>query len=171
MDEEGSRAKCIAEIFAATETHSVQSSCDLQTDVVSLPARRLLALTAKLSGGCPEAAAAIGLFAGWDASISKESGAAALFEVWWAKHLRPAVFAAAVEAPSVRALLAPGDPDTILNRLENPDYERKPAEAGARPHSRGLAGESLSRMRRAHGAGHGLTGEQGQCITAISGMR
>ena len=126
---EGSRAKRIAEVFAATETHSVQSSCDLQTDVVSLPARRLLALTAKLSGDSPEAAAAIGLFAGWDASISKESGAAALFEVWWAKHLRPAVFAAAVEAPSVRALLAPGDPDTILNRLENPDsWLSKPAK-------------------------------------------
>ena len=50
---EGSRAKRIAEVFAATETHSVQSSCDLQTDVVSLPARRLLALTAKLPSKTP----------------------------------------------------------------------------------------------------------------------
>jgi penicillin G amidase len=118
---EGSRAKRIAEVFAKTETHTIEASCKLQTDVVSLPARRLLTLAAKLSGDSPEISAASKLFAGWDASISKESGAAALFEVWWAKHLRPAVFAAAVEASGTRTLLAPGDPDTILNRLENPD--------------------------------------------------
>ena len=46
----------------------------------------------------------------------------------------------------MRALLAPGDPDAILNRLENPNsWLSKPAAASARPHS---LGEPLAKAYR-----------------------
>jgi penicillin amidase len=44
-----------------------------------------------------------------------------LFEVWWTKHLKPAVFARAVADESVRKLLAPGDAETLLRLIEAPD--------------------------------------------------
>jgi penicillin G amidase len=117
---ESARAKRIAEAFAATSGHTVRTSCDLQTDMLSLPARRLVRLLSSLSSDVPEASAALALLKGWDAVLSENSAAAALFEVWWSKHLRPAVFAASVQAPAARALLGPGDPDSVLLRLEQP---------------------------------------------------
>jgi penicillin amidase len=117
---EGARARRIAEVFAATPLHTVASSCALQTDRLSLPARRLLTLLAGLLGDGPGASAALRLFKDWDAVLTAESAAAALFEVWWSKHLRPAIIAAQVADPALRVLLGPGDPDTALARLEAP---------------------------------------------------
>jgi penicillin amidase len=51
----------------------------LQTDVVSLVARRLVNL---LKESSPKSTAATQMIAGWDATLSRESGAAALYEVW-----------------------------------------------------------------------------------------
>jgi penicillin amidase len=51
----------------------------LQTDVVSLVARRLVDL---LKESSPKSTAATQMIAGWDATLSRESGAAALYEVW-----------------------------------------------------------------------------------------
>jgi penicillin amidase len=113
------RARRIAEVFASTAVHTVASSCALQTDRLSLPARRLPHLLAGLQGDRPEAA--LSLFEGWDAVLTAESAAAALFEVWWSKHLRPGLFALSVADPALRVLLAPGDADTVLARLEEPE--------------------------------------------------
>jgi penicillin amidase len=118
---ETSRARRIAEVLASTPVHTVASSCALQTDKLSLPARRLLDLLAGLRGDGSEAAAALRLFEGWDAVLGADSAAAALFEVWWSKHLRPAVLASCVADPALRALLGPGDPDSVLARLEAPE--------------------------------------------------
>jgi penicillin amidase len=129
---EGSRARRIREVFATTRVNSVQSSCDLQTDVMSLPARRLLTLLVQANARGPNIAEARALFERWDAMIREDSAAAALFEVWWAKHLRPAVIAAVVEDRAVRPLLAPGDPDAILSLLEHPHGRLKAPAAEAR---------------------------------------
>jgi penicillin G amidase len=51
----------------------------LQTDVVSLPARQLLSLMRNAS---PEPTSAVRMLLGWDATLSRESGVAALYEVW-----------------------------------------------------------------------------------------
>jgi penicillin amidase len=118
---EAARAARIAEVLAATPLHTVASSCALQTDRLSLPARRLLRLLEGLQGDVPEAASALRLFKDWDAVLAADSAAAALFEVWWSKHLRPAILAARVIDPALQVLLGPGDPDAVLARLEEPD--------------------------------------------------
>ena len=59
----------------------------LQTDVVSLPARQLVNL---LKESSPNPTAATQMIQGWDATLSRESGVAALYEVWL-KELRKVV--------------------------------------------------------------------------------
>jgi penicillin G amidase len=58
----------------------------LQTDIVSLPARQLLKL---LKNASPTRTPATQMLLGWDATLSRESGAAALYEVWL-RNLRKA---------------------------------------------------------------------------------
>lgn len=118
---ESSRARRIEEVFAATERHSVETSCALQADIVSLPARRLVRLVAPLADEDETTAAALALLAGFDGALRPESAAAALSECWWTKHLRPAVMAVAVPDADLRALMGIGDADAILARLEAPE--------------------------------------------------
>ena len=59
----------------------------LQTDVVSLPARQLLKLLREAS---PNPTSATQMLLGWDATLNRESGPAALYEVWL-KDLREAI--------------------------------------------------------------------------------
>ena len=118
---EGSRAARIEEVLSSQPQHSVEAACALQTDLLSLPARRLLRLLDAAGGDRAAVSHALRVLAGWDAVLSADSAAAALFEVWWSKHLRPALFAAGTADKSVHALLAPGDAETALGRLEAPE--------------------------------------------------
>jgi penicillin amidase len=61
----------------------------LQTDVVSLPARQLLNL---LRGASPNPTPATRMLLGWDGTLNRESGPAALYEVWL-RDLRKSVSA------------------------------------------------------------------------------
>jgi penicillin G amidase len=61
----------------------------LQTDVVSLPARQLLNLLREASSNPTSATQ---MLLGWDATLNRESGPAALYEVWL-KELRKAISA------------------------------------------------------------------------------
>jgi len=128
---DGARATRLAEAFAATDTHSVETSCAMQTDIVSMPARRAVALIAKLQADDPAAKEGLALLKGFDGAITTDSPAAALFEVWWSRHLRPKLFALATRDPKVQALLGPGDPDGVLAALEKPAkwFGDKPSEA------------------------------------------
>lgn len=114
------RASRLEEVFAATKAHTVKGSCDLQTDITSIPARRVLRLVSALKPENQRQAQALGMLQGWDGVLHADSAAAALFEVWWSKHLRPGLFALATPDPKIQALLMPGDPDTALSRLEKP---------------------------------------------------
>lgn len=118
---ESSRASRIAEAFAQTPVHSIATSCALQADIVSIPARRLSVLLGRLSSEAPLTKVALALLQGWTGELAAESAAAALSEVWWSKHLRPAIFAVTVADTAVRALMGIGDVDAILLRLEQPD--------------------------------------------------
>lgn len=102
----------------------------LQNDYVSMPAQRILPLLATAEshvesdgwggiggdggngaegegdgggGGDVRVAAALELLRGWDAALTPDSAAAALFEVWFHRHLRPALLDAAL------AVLVPPD--------------------------------------------------------------
>jgi penicillin G amidase len=117
---EGSRARRINQVLSVQAKHSVADSQSLQTDVLSTPATRLKSLVAKLGGGDADARRAVALLRPWDGKVSAESGPAALFELWWSSHLKPALIAKFVPDESARHLLAPGDPESMLPALEHP---------------------------------------------------
>ncbi|MGA0594528.1 penicillin acylase family protein [Enterovirga sp. CN4-39] len=116
---EYSRAHRIRQVLGADEAHTVDASMRLQTDDLSLPALRVLRLLGDVPRG-GGAAAGLELLAGWDGHLHEGSAAAALFEVWWTKHLKPALLARAAPDAGTRALLPPGDHETLLAALERP---------------------------------------------------
>nr|WP_314072740.1 penicillin acylase family protein [uncultured Roseococcus sp.] len=79
----------LSESLEGAKRWSVEETLGLQTDVLSVPARRLCALLAATKAdGAAEARACL---AGWDHRLTVESGPAALFEIWFTNHLMPAV--------------------------------------------------------------------------------
>ena len=142
---EPSRAVRIHEALDAEREHTVERSCALQTDTLSIPARRLGRLLASLTSNEAEVVEGLALLRGWDYRLEADSAAAALFELWWTKHLKPALFARLVPDAEVRILLAPGDTESILLALENPDHRFGPDPVAARD---ALLLESLGRAVR-----------------------
>ncbi|MYA07206.1 MAG: penicillin acylase family protein [Holophagales bacterium] len=80
------RRQRIGEVLDAEDAMTVEGAVQLQTDYVSIPARRLHALLGRASP-TPEAGPALELLGGWNAELAADSAAAALFEVWWQRHL------------------------------------------------------------------------------------
>ena len=116
-----SRATRIEEALGAVSKHAIADSMRLQTDTVSVPARRLCALLAGLRGSTADAAAALALLTGWNHRLDAESAGAALFEIWFTRHLKPELLALLAPDGGVRALLLPGDIETICAVLAAPD--------------------------------------------------
>lgn len=115
-----SRATRIEEVLAQASPHTVGTSRALQTDVVSVPARRLGRLLDGLTAAEPDTAAALALLKAWNHALTSQSAAGALFEVWWSRHLKKALWDAVVPA-AVQPLMVPGDVDGTLALLEEPD--------------------------------------------------
>ncbi|GAA4496195.1 penicillin acylase family protein [Actinoallomurus oryzae] len=90
------RYERIREVLAARTGWTVEDCLRLQTDYVSLPARLIQPLLDGLRDDDPKVTAALETLRGWDATLSAGSGAAALFEVWYRRHLRPALLEAAL---------------------------------------------------------------------------
>ncbi|HSV82230.1 MAG TPA: penicillin acylase family protein [Ramlibacter sp.] len=112
--QEPARARRIHEVLRAGP-HSMEAACALQTDDVSGPARRLVRLLPeRIDAGAGR------LLREWDGSLHEHSAAAALFEVWWTHHLKPALLARAAPDLVLRKLLGPGDHETLLDALEAP---------------------------------------------------
>ncbi len=125
---ERSRATRIHEVLEAGSGDSIASSCALQTDVISIPARRLARLLAPLGRGEGDTRLALSVLEGWNCALEAESPAAALFEIWWMRHLRPRLLAKLARDGGLAKLLLPGDIDGMLDALEKPD-----ARFGAEP--------------------------------------
>jgi penicillin G amidase len=115
-----SRARRIEEALRAVRGHSLRDSAELQLDVVSIPARRLCALLESLDGSDEDTTRALALLRDWDHRVLAESGAAALFEAWWAQQLKPALLERFVPDAALRTLIAPGDVQRLLRLLEEP---------------------------------------------------
>lgn len=115
---EPSRAKRIAEVFAGEDKHNVASSMALQTDVVSIPGRRLVKLLEPTVARSEQERAALAMLREWDHRLDAGSASGALFEVWWSHHLRPALLKRIVPDAALLPLLGPGDVATALERLE-----------------------------------------------------
>jgi penicillin amidase len=128
---EASRAGRIAEVLGAGEPHGVADAAQLQTDTTSLPARRVSALLGALAAD-GDAAWALELLRGWDQRLAADGAPAALFELWWTHHLKPALFARLVPDAEARKLLPPGDVEAMLQAVERPDARFGPDPAAAR---------------------------------------
>lgn len=81
------------EVLATTTDATPESMVALQNDVLSVPARRIVARLRELSLDTD----GLALLTDWDAVLAPDSAAAALFEVWYRRHLRPALLTQALE--------------------------------------------------------------------------
>jgi penicillin amidase len=114
-----SRARRIEELLGTGGVHSLQTSCAMQHDVLSIPARRLCALLERLPQ-TDRLATPLAMLRDWDHRLLADSGAAALFEIWWSRHVKPALFEGLVPDAAARSLLPPGDVERLLVALERP---------------------------------------------------
>jgi penicillin amidase len=130
---EASRARRIREALTRGPLLTLEDCTALQTDVTSLPARRLCRLIEALPRGTePELWAAQTLLEDWDHRLEAGSAAAALFEVFLAKHLKPQLLAALVPDAALRPLLLPQDTESLLRAVEQPDPRLGADPAAAR---------------------------------------
>jgi penicillin amidase len=113
------RAQRIADVLSKTAKASMEDMERLQNDVLSLTARRLVALLRPLSSPDPKTKSALRLLSGWDGEETKASAAAALYEVWWSRHLGSAFMAALLTPEAARAVGAP-HASVLLETLERP---------------------------------------------------
>lgn len=116
---DGARYARLSEALAGDRRWSVEETLALQSDTTCVPARRLCALLVGLDDAHP----AFALLAGWDHRLAAESGAAALFEIWFARHLVPGVMR--TWAPEgVAAMVAVPDTQLVLHLLETDTARR-----------------------------------------------
>ncbi|MGK5544763.1 penicillin acylase family protein [Streptomyces sp. URMC 127] len=101
----------IAEVLSGARAMTVEDCVRLQGDTVNASARHVLAPLAGYRPP-PRLAAAAALLRSWDCDESAGSAAAALYQVWSRRHLRPALLRHALSG-----LVAPGAVDDALNRL------------------------------------------------------
>jgi len=116
---DNARARRIADVLAATPKASMEDMERLQNDVVSLNARRLVALLKPLSSPDRDTGSALKLLSSWDGEETATSAAAALYEVWWSRHLGGA-FKAAVLAPDLARAMDSPHASVLLESLEQP---------------------------------------------------
>jgi len=112
------RARRIQVVLDGQSRHSLADSRALQGDDISEPALRLAGLVRALPAVTdPNFDAAIALLTPFDGSLHENSAAAALIEVFWVRHLRPALLVALVPDARTRRLLPPGDTQSLIERL------------------------------------------------------
>ena len=115
-----SRATRIAEVLTQLPKVSMQDSMRLQNDVLSVPARRVVALLKFFNPNDEKTLAALNILKNWDGVEHVDSAPAALFEVWWSRYLGPA-FKLAIGGKLDAQNLAAPDPSVMLDSLEKVD--------------------------------------------------
>lgn len=113
------RYRRLWEVLAAQPQHDLVDSHDLQRDYRSLLAREVIArLTEPADAGASEQSDALAMLKAWDATMNADSPAAALFAVWFYRHLHPAL--AEALAPRGAELIGTLDGFTVLDSLGFP---------------------------------------------------
>jgi len=113
------RARRLAEVLSAAPKMGIEDNLRLQNDLVSIPARRVIALLRPLQSADAKTQAALRLLTSWDGVEGAESPAAALFQVWWSRHLGNA-FKTAMVGAGTAELIATPDATVMLDTLERP---------------------------------------------------
>jgi penicillin amidase len=96
----------IAEVLDDATGFTVQDCVRLQADTVNVAARQVLRALDVFTHPDPDVGRALDLLRAWDADETMGSPAAALYEVWFRQHLRPALLSHSLEGlvpPSARA--------------------------------------------------------------------
>ena len=83
------RRQRISEFFGSAEKFTMADMVRLQNDFTSIPARRILEKVRSLSFDGAGNLPGLAMLLAWDAKLDADSAAAALFEVWYRRHLRP----------------------------------------------------------------------------------
>ncbi len=107
------RHRRIHEVLAAQPKHTIADSIALQRDYVSVLARGIVDAVMPTLDATP----AKTLLAGWHGALDRDSAPAALFMIWYERHLKPALLAelvGAAAATRVRTI----DSRAVLDRLE-----------------------------------------------------
>ena len=111
------RATRLHEVLGTASPHRMEDSRALQLDTLSVPARRVLRHLDGLSDPRPVVARALDVLRAWDGHMRAGSAAAALFEVWFAGHLRRAVVEAVLPAGAATRV-GNGDATRVLQVLD-----------------------------------------------------
>jgi penicillin G amidase len=126
----------IEEVLGDASGLTVADSLRLQSDYVNVAARRIVTILGSLTAGelaaDPDAALGWSMLRDWDCDERASSPAAALYEVWHRRHLRPRMFEAVLaprvpphQLPEAVARISPkeansGDMRSDLGLLNNP---------------------------------------------------
>ncbi len=123
-----SRAKRQPQIFAGDRKFAVSDVIAAQTDITTVNGQRFTALLRDFPEPSEAALArAMRTVRAWDHRAARDSTGAAIYNVWFHQHLRPAVVRRVVPA-AVATGIGRGNAANIIALLENPD-----ARLGANP--------------------------------------
>src|SRR5229473_2933197 len=109
----------ILEVLRGGRNFRLRDSERLQYDEVSLPARDLVPFLNYLGSDDPDVQRALTMLRGWDYQLFKDSGAAAIYEIW-VMQLHQNVFARYVP-PEARSLFGQGTRVVLTELLRSPD--------------------------------------------------
>ena len=119
------RARRLVEVLQAQPRHTLADSLALQRDYTSPLARELIA---RIPSTDSDAAAA--MLRGWDGVLAPDSAAAALYVVWYYKHLDPTL-AAWAAPPDAQAFIRPIDSLALLDLIDSHREETAPLIASS----------------------------------------
>ncbi len=110
----------LSEVLSQPGKVSIEDSLRLQNDVLSLPARRVIALLKNLPSTDPRTLAAMKFLSRWDFIETADSPQAALFEIWWSRYLGY-LFKETVLGRPAALTMGATDTSVLLDGLEKPD--------------------------------------------------
>lgn len=110
------RYRRVWEILDGQDEHTMEDSLALQRDYHSVLAREIVR---RLPTG--QLDDAIALLRDWDGELAADSAAAALYAIWYHRHLNPAL--ASRIAPDEPLLISPISSYTVLDELDRTDTE------------------------------------------------
>ncbi|HEY7513820.1 MAG TPA: penicillin acylase family protein, partial [Vicinamibacteria bacterium] len=117
---DAARSQRLKGLLAGRDRSSLADSMAWQTDTVSMHALRVKALLGRLTSPDPRVGRALDLLRAWDGNVSAGSAAAAMFEIWFSRHLRPATVRRALP-PEAAEAVGSGDASQVLRVLEKPE--------------------------------------------------
>ncbi len=109
----------VAEAIQALPKMSIEDSMRLQNDLLSISARRVQAVLRVVPLADARAKSAARLLLDWNLQASGDSAAAALFELWWSRHIGLAMKDALLSRAAA-ALIRGTDGELLLEQLEKP---------------------------------------------------